>query len=129
MGNRASALLLCLAMASTAVACDTRPALSFAPDALPNATIGVPYRAVITVSGNQTPVFQMSADVGLPPGLALVYDADARGSQAALSGTPTVAGTYNVTISAWCLGTNVSGQTGSHQYRIVVFAPELPSAT
>jgi hypothetical protein len=120
MGKRVSALLLCLAMAATAVACDTRPALSFAPDTLPDASVGVPYSAVITVSGNQTPVFQMSADLELPAGLALVYDTDARGNRAELSGTPTTAGTYQFTVSAWCLGTNVNGQTGSRHYTLVV---------
>ena len=87
------------------------------------------YSAVITISGNQTPVFQISADIELPPGLALEYDPDVGGNRAELSGRPTVPGTYALTITAWCLGTNVSGQTGSHVYRIVVFSPEAPPAT
>lgn len=120
MGSRVSALLLCLAMTSTTAACDTRPSLVFAPDTLPDAAVGVPYSAVITISGNLTPVFRISADLELPAGLALGYDPDVRGNRAELRGTPTVAGTYTLTISAWCLGTNVSGQTGSHAYTLLV---------
>ena len=37
-----------------------------------------------------------------------------------ISGTPTVSGTFNFTISVWCYGTNVSGQTADQQYVLVV---------
>jgi len=45
-----------------------------------------------------------------------------RGSSvsADLTGTPTTRGTYVFTVSAWCLGTNVSGQTGDQSYVLVV---------
>ena len=103
-------------MAAASAACTTRPPLSFAPDSLPDGTVAQPYRTVITISGSQTPVGNMSADAGLPPGLTLHWDESADRNVAELSGTPTTAGTYQLTISAWCLGTNVNGQTGSRRY-------------
>jgi hypothetical protein len=37
-----------------------------------------------------------------------------------ISGTPTVAGTFSFTIYVWCYGTNVSGQTATQGYTLVV---------
>lgn len=37
-----------------------------------------------------------------------------------VSGTPTVAGTFTFTIYVWCYGTNVSGQTATQGYTLVV---------
>jgi hypothetical protein len=37
-----------------------------------------------------------------------------------LSGTPATPGSYVFTVSAWCLGTNVSGQSGEQSYTLVV---------
>jgi hypothetical protein len=116
------ALFAAAVLATSSAACDTRPALTFAPESLPDATVGQPYSATITVSGNQTPVGNIYAEADLPPGLTLVYDQNARGSTAELSGTPTVSAIYQFTVSAWCLGTNTSGQTGSRQYTLAVIA-------
>jgi hypothetical protein len=120
MGAAARALLVAVVLAASSVACDTRPPLSFAPDTLPDATVGVVYSVVITISGNQTPVGDFFAESGLPPGLTLRWDESADRNRAELSGTPTATGTYQFTVSAWCLGTNVSGQTGSHAYTLLV---------
>jgi hypothetical protein len=35
-------------------------------------------------------------------------------------GTPTQAGTFPITLSVWCYGTQESGQTGEKQYTIMV---------
>lgn len=108
-------------LAATTVACgDTRPALTFSPDALPDATVGVPYSAAITISGNQTPVGDFFPEASLPPGLIWSWDETVNRNIGMMTGTPTTAGTYQVTLSAWCLGTNVSGQTGSREYTLVV---------
>jgi hypothetical protein len=73
----------------------------------------------ITVSGNHTPVFLMSVESGeLPPGLTLHYEENA--STAQISGVPEKAGEYEFTVRALCYGTNVSGQTGEHPYRLLV---------
>jgi hypothetical protein len=113
-------LLLVVLLCTSTAACQSRPALSFAPDSLPDATVGTAYSAVITISGNQTPVGNVSADSGLPPGLSLHWDENGDRNSAELSGTPTTAGTFEMVISAWCLGTNVNGQTGSRNYSVVV---------
>jgi hypothetical protein len=58
------------------------------------------------------------AEGALPAGLALQHE---RGkSTATLSGTPTEVGEFKLTLAAWCLGTNVSGQTGQRAYRLIV---------
>jgi len=94
-------------------------ALVFSPDQLPPATTGQPYHAVISVTQNVTPVFQMSVDVAkLPPGLSFAF---LRGQNAAeITGTPLQAGSYKFTVTALCYGTNVAGQTGGHDYQLVV---------
>jgi len=81
--------------------------------------VGVPYKVDILVGGNLTPVGNYSiADGILPPGLHLVVDEDLH--TAKISGTPTQTGTFQFTVSVWCYGTNVSGQTGEKKYTLVV---------
>jgi hypothetical protein len=95
-----------------------RPALTFAPHNLPDATVGQPYHATIEVSGGETPVGNVSA-APLPPGLTLAYD-KSRDGHASIDGTPTTAGRTSITVDAWCYGTNRVGQTGKHVYELVV---------
>jgi hypothetical protein len=93
--------------------------LQFSPDSLPDAQVGQAYSVAITISGNETPVGQMSiAEGDLPAGLALQHEGGK--STATISGTPKEAGEFEFTLAAWCLGTNVSGQTGQRDYRLVV---------
>lgn len=98
---------------------DTRGPLVFSPVSLPPARVGQVYEAKIAISNNDTPVGQVSvASADLPPGISLRH-IDMEDS-ATLRGIPTQAGTYTFTLSAWCYGTNVSGQTGEKVYTIVV---------
>jgi hypothetical protein len=53
------------------------------------ATVGVPYNAVPSVSGGATPYLFGITDGNLPPGLAL------NSATGSITGTPTVVGTYN----------------------------------
>ncbi len=103
------------------VACSPAPRpLSFDPPALPEASRGVAYDARINVLGNVTPVGGYTITFGaLPAGLSIARVAGAE-AEAHVFGTPTTAGTVTFTVSAWCYGTNVSGQTGSTQYSIIV---------
>ena len=115
-------VLLTLSLSAMSVAaCDVgRGALQFSPDRLPGAQVGQPYEAIITVSNNATPVGDIFVGGGaLPDGMTLDFT---RGSSSSgtLTGTPTTAGTYVFTVSAWCLGTNVSGQSGEQNYSLVV---------
>ena len=97
-----------------------RGPIGFTPDRLPDGHTGQSYEAIIQVTNNQTPVGDIYISSGaLPDGMTLEFT---RGSatSATLTGTPTVAGTYVFTVSAWCLGTNVSGQSGDQNYSLVV---------
>jgi hypothetical protein len=97
----------------------TPPSLEFKPDQLPTARAGQPYHADILITQNVTPVDNFSITEGtLPPGLTLVMDRTVRIGR--ISGTPSQAGTYQFTVSVWCLGTNIPGQTGDKQYTLVV---------
>jgi hypothetical protein len=94
-------------------------ALVFSPDTLPSAQLGVAYSSDIQVTQNRTPVGGVQvADGTLPTGLVceLVETKDI----IRISGTPIEAGTYTFSLSVWCYGTNVNGQTGSKRYSITV---------
>jgi hypothetical protein len=94
--------------------------LKFDPPTLPPAQLGVPYEVEIKISENRTPAGDFSvAPDALPPGLELIKVEDVPDT-ARITGTPTQAGTYTFTISVWCYGTNVSGQTGEKDYTLVV---------
>ena len=96
-----------------------RPALEFLPDKMPDAQVGHPYEVEILIARNETPVGNYSISVGtLPPGLELVVDDQLR--TAKITGIPSQAGTFAFTVSVWCLGTNVNGQTGEKQYTLLV---------
>lgn len=113
--------LACLAIFLSTTFCilTPRPALQFKPDTLPPIWVDQPYQVDILVTGNVTPVGNYSVtDGALPPGLTLVMNQNLRIGR--ISGTPTQPGTYKFTVSVWCLGTNVSGQTGDVQYTLLV---------
>lgn len=97
----------------------SRPALTFSPSTLPMAQAGKYYEATVTVTNNVTPVGSISIDSGLlPDGLKLEHE---RGNNSArISGKPAKAGSYPLDVNAWCLGTNVSGQSGSTSFQIEV---------
>jgi hypothetical protein len=109
------------AIALTAVlGCVPRPPLEFSPATLPDAQIGSSYAATITVNQAATPVGGASVQDGaLPAGLDLALAKEPIDT-IQISGTPTVAGTFSFTISVWCYGTNVSGQTATQAYTLVV---------
>jgi hypothetical protein len=100
--------------------CTPRSALQFSPATLPDAQIGSSYVATITVTQAATPVGGASVQDGaLPAGLDLALAQDPEDT-IQISGTPTVAGTFSFTISVWCYGTQVSGQTATQGYTLVV---------
>jgi hypothetical protein len=98
----------------------TRPDLEFSPATLPDAQVGSPYAATITVSQAATPVFSAGVAAGaLPAGLVLAL-AKTPDNTIRISGTPTVSGTLTFTIDVLCYGTTVNGQSAAHQYELVV---------
>jgi hypothetical protein len=105
---------------SAVLGCMPRPALQFSPATLPDAQIGSPYTATITVSQAETPVGGTSVQDGtLPAGLDLSL-AKQPENTIQISGTPTAPGTFSFTVYVWCYGTNVNGQTATQEYTLVV---------
>jgi hypothetical protein len=94
--------------------------LKFDPDQLPDARKGAAYEAEIHVTENRTPVGDFALSKGaLPAGLELIK-VEGEEDTARISGTPQEGGTFKFTVSVWCYGTNVSGQTGEKEYTLVV---------
>jgi len=114
------AMIGCVLALTAVLGCTPRPALQFSPTTLPDAQVGSAYAATITVSQAATPVGGASVQDGaLPAGLQLALAKEPINT-IQISGTPTVAGTFSFTIYVWCYGTNVSGQTATQEYTLVV---------
>jgi hypothetical protein len=113
--------MIACAFALTAVlGCTPRSALQFSPATLPDAQVGSPYGATITVSQAATPVGGASVQDGaLPAGLDLALAKEPINT-IQISGIPTASGTFRLTVYVWCYGTNVSGQTATQDYTLVV---------
>ncbi len=109
------------ALALTAVlGCTPRSALQFSPTTLTDAQVGSPYAATITVNQAATPVDGAAVQDGaLPAGLDLTLAKEPINT-IQISGTPTAAGTFSFTVYVWCYGTQVSGQTATQEYTLVV---------
>ncbi|MEW9853769.1 putative Ig domain-containing protein [Novosphingobium sp. M1R2S20] len=96
----------------------TAPTLVLAPAAgtLPGGTVGSVYSQAISATGGTAPYTY--AATGLPAGLAIDP------STGAVSGTPTAAGSYPVTVTV----TDAHGATGTAAYTIVIALPAPPIA-
>jgi hypothetical protein len=105
-------------------ACNTlsaieRPPLVFSPDKLPNAHIGQIYHVEIQLTNAKTPPFYFYViEDKLPEGLEFTWED--RMPSAILEGTPEESGTFTITLSVGCLGTNISGQVGSKKYLLII---------
>lgn len=82
--------------------------LSPAPGALPAGTVGTSYSQSVSASGGTGPYSYTSS--GLPPGLTI------NASTGAITGTPTTAGSYNVTVNT----SDANGATGTASYTIAI---------
>ncbi|MBK9926934.1 MAG: hypothetical protein IPP66_16810 [Anaerolineales bacterium] len=93
--------------------------LLITPESLPEAQVGVAYEVEMKITQNVTPVGDMTIQEGtLPAGLEFIF---LNGEDAAqIKGTPEEAGVFEITVFAWCYGTQVSGQTLMKKYEIVV---------
>jgi hypothetical protein len=113
-------LLIVVASLSCMLFSPSSGALTFEPGRMPDAQVSVGYEAKIHVTQNRTAVGDFSLAKGaLPAGLELIK-VEGEEDTAKISGVPTQAGTFTFTVSVWCYGTNVSGQTGEMEYRIIV---------
>ena len=94
------------------------PTIALTPSTLTNPVVGAAYSQNITASGGTAPYTYAITAGALPAGLSL-------SSTGALAGTPTSAGTYNVTITATDASTGTGPYTGSRAYTFVVDAATL----
>lgn len=81
------------------------PALAITTGTLPNGMVGTPYTATIGVTGGTAPYSCAIASGTLPAGLTLA-------ANCAVSGTPTVAGTSNLTVKATDASNPANSTTG-----------------
>ncbi|MFN8176310.1 MAG: Ig domain-containing protein [bacterium] len=90
------------------------PHIVVSPPTLPPGMVGVPYNVTLTASGGIGPyTFALSSGT-LPPGLVL-------STAGVLSGTPTVAGTHQPTVTA----TDVDGCKKAIRYYMVILCPQI----
>ena len=95
------------------------PLITVNPATLPNGIVGSPYNATISATGGAAP-FAFSVTGGaLPGGLSLGP------TTGAITGTPTLAGTFNFTITA----TDSNGCAGSRAYTVMIATPPCPVIT
>jgi subtilisin-like proprotein convertase family protein len=86
--------------------------ITLSPSTLPNGNVGTPYNQTITASGGTAPYIFSVTSGTLPDGLTL------DSNSGAITGTPTVANTFNFTITA----TDTGGCPGSQAYSITISA-------
>src|SRR5690606_32102597 len=89
------------------------PTLVLTPAALADGVAGTAYSQAISAGGGVAP-YSFALTGTLPAGLTLAADGT-------LAGTPTEAGTFNLTVTA----TDANGQTGSRAYALRIAAPAL----
>ncbi len=95
------------------------PTIVVAPASLPNATAGQAYSSTVTASGGTAPYSYAVTGGTLPSGITL-------SPTGVLSGTSTVAGTFNFTVSATDSSSGSGAPfSGSRAYSLTVAAPSV----
>jgi uncharacterized protein YhjY with autotransporter beta-barrel domain len=94
------------------------PAITLAPAALPDTTVGSAYSQAIIASGGSGGFTYAVTAGALPAGLTL-------STGGTLSGTATAGGTFTFTVSV----TDANGNTGSRAYTLAVGAPTIAIAS
>ncbi|MDR6642731.1 outer membrane autotransporter protein [Luteibacter sp. 1214] len=98
------------------------PTIAIAPANLPNAVAGQAYSSTVTASGGTAPYAFAVTGGSLPSGITL-------SSTGVLSGTSTVAGTFNFTVSATDSSSGAGAPfSGSRAYSLTVGAPSVTVA-
>lgn len=100
--------------AATVTLTVSRPTLSITPASLPNGTAGSTYSQTLISSSGTAPYTYSVTAGGLPTGLSL-------SSAGVLSGSPTVAGTFNFTATS----TDQYTATGNRAYSLTIAAPTI----
>jgi len=101
------------------------PTITVSPSSLPAATQNSAYSQTITASGGTASYTYTVSSGSLPTGISL------NSSTGALSGTPTVYGNYNFTITATDSSTGTGPYTGSQAYTLSIAAatPTITTAS
>ncbi|MFP3824666.1 putative Ig domain-containing protein [Pseudomonas sp. SIMBA_021] len=86
------------------------PSITLSPGSLSNGTAGTPYSSTLSATGGTVPYSYSITSGSLPTGLSL------NTGTGAISGIPSAAGTFNLTITA----TDTNGATGSQAYSITI---------
>ncbi|WP_225214312.1 putative Ig domain-containing protein [Comamonas avium] len=94
------------------------PSITLSPGSLINGTVGTPYSATLSSTGGTAPYSYSITSGSLPTGLSL------NTGTGAISGIPSVAGAYNLTITA----TDTNSATGSQAYSITI-GGQVPVST
>jgi len=92
----------------------TAPVISIAPSTLPNVVINTPYNQSIVATGGVGPFTYSIAAGALPTGTTI------NSLTGVISGTPTVAGTYNFTVQA--ADSETPPATKTQAYTVIVIA-------
>lgn len=92
------------------------PAIAISPGSVPNPSVASAYSQALTASGGTAPYTYAISAGSLPAGMSL-------GSDGLLSGTPTAAGTFNLTVTATDSSSGTGPYVGNRAYTITVNAP------
>lgn len=86
------------------------PAITILPGTLPTGTVGSPYNQTLTANGGTPPLtFRLGSGAQLPTGLSLL-------GGNSISGTPTLAGSFNFSI----IVTDANGCSGTQGYTLTI---------
>jgi uncharacterized protein YhjY with autotransporter beta-barrel domain len=97
------------------------PTVSLAPTSLPSGVQGSAYAETITASGGTASYAYAITSGALPAGLSL-------SAGGVITGTPTVNGSFPLTVTATDSSTGTGPYTGSRGYTLVIAAPPAPVA-
>lgn len=89
--------------------------ITLSPSTLPNGIVGTAYSQTVTASGGVSPYTYTISSGALPNGLTI------GSGSGTISGTPTVAGTFNFTVQA----ADSNSATGTRAYTIVCIQPRV----
>ncbi|MEO8134391.1 MAG: ice-binding family protein [Betaproteobacteria bacterium] len=95
------------------------PIITVNPATLPNGSAGTPYNQIVSASGGIAPIVFSVSSGAMPTGLIL------NSGTGAITGTPTLAGTFTFSITA----TDATGCLGSRLYTITIASTGCPAIT
>lgn len=93
--------------------------VTISPSTLPGGTVGTAYLQMLSATGGTAPYTWSIATGALPGGLNL------NAANGAITGTPSLAGTYSFTAQA----TDATGQIGQVRYSVTIASPPLTITT